>query len=272
MRSLGPLPSGLVRCLGAPVSADQALLDVWRPFVASEEIARIQKFARLEDAVSHLAGRALVRLALEVMCGRAVLSPFAQTSWGQPLYPPFCFSISHAQNMVWVALCRDAAVGIDVESVQPVAELAELMLRLHPQERAYLRSLPEDALLAAYFRCWTRKEAVLKALGRGLSLPLDSFAVHAGPRATDWLLSLPAVPRSEKGSRQCGAYMATASLCAQWWTCAQIQVGADHCCHVAAAAPGLAVQAVFIQKPFVNPTLQGENALDGRRSRWQPSS
>ena len=92
--------------------------------------------------------------------------------------------------MVWVALCRCAAVGIDVEKIRPLPDAAELTNQLHPQEREALLCLPPAALETAFYRCWTRKEAVLKAVGMGLSMPLHSFSVSTGPQERDWILSI----------------------------------------------------------------------------------
>lgn len=93
--------------------------------------------------------------------------------------------------MVWAAFCRGGCVGIDVEETRAIPDIAELAAQLHPREREGIRSLAASERTAAFYRCWTRKEAVLKALGKGLGLPLHDFQVDTGPAATDWLLSPP---------------------------------------------------------------------------------
>jgi 4'-phosphopantetheinyl transferase len=72
----------------------------------------------------------------------------------------------------------DCGVGIDLERLRPIADTAEIARRYFcPEEAAEILSLPPDERDAAFFRCWTRKEAYIKAIGDGLSCPLDSFQV-----------------------------------------------------------------------------------------------
>ncbi|MBO4301580.1 MAG: 4'-phosphopantetheinyl transferase superfamily protein [Desulfovibrio sp.] len=213
--------------------ADRALLEACRHLVAPEEMSQACRYARLGDAVSHLMGRVLVRQVLRATFGLEVTEPFHVSPYGKP-YCPQCaafFSISHCHDMVWVALCREGAVGIDVENVSALSEFSEIVAHLHPSERAYLLDLDEGDRPGAYCRCWTRKESVLKAVGRGLSLPLDVFAVDVGPVKENWIVSLP-VPLlpDEKGAGFLSA------LTGQW-TSAQVKTGENHCCSVAVAAP-----------------------------------
>jgi 4'-phosphopantetheinyl transferase len=73
-------------------------------------------------------------------------------------------------------------VGIDVESGMSNVTPRELADRVFsPQEARAIRHLPQDEQRAAFFRCWTRKEAYVKARGEGLSFPLDRFEVPLAP-------------------------------------------------------------------------------------------
>jgi 4'-phosphopantetheinyl transferase len=96
------------------------------------------------------------------------------------------FNVSHSGGLVAVAVARGRAVGVDIERITktpPRGRIAEHFFA--PAEVAALRALPADEQTEAFFRCWTRKEAYLKARGDGLSVELASFAVSldADPRA-----------------------------------------------------------------------------------------
>ncbi|MCE5233848.1 MAG: 4'-phosphopantetheinyl transferase superfamily protein [Mizugakiibacter sp.] len=131
---------------------------------------------------------------------------FVAGAHGKPsLAPPharLAFSWSHSGDYALAALGRDAALGVDVEHVQTRPRLLELAERYFAaEEAAALRGLAGAARTEAFFTLWTAKEAVLKALGRGLAFgparvafalqaagarPL-AFADDAAP-ASDWQL------------------------------------------------------------------------------------
>jgi 4'-phosphopantetheinyl transferase len=96
--------------------------------------------------------------------------------------PPLCFNLSHSGGIVLYAVAHGREVGIDVEHIradvvqEPVAERF-----FSPREVTTLRALPLDLQPRAFFACWTRKEAFVKARGEGLSLPLDAFDVSLLP-------------------------------------------------------------------------------------------
>jgi 4'-phosphopantetheinyl transferase len=73
-------------------------------------------------------------------------------------------------------------VGVDLERIRSDVAVAEIAERFFSRrEVAMLRTLPTEVQREAFFRCWTRKEAYIKALGEGLSLPLDQFDVSLAP-------------------------------------------------------------------------------------------
>jgi 4'-phosphopantetheinyl transferase len=88
------------------------------------------------------------------------------------------FSLSHTGGLMLLAITGNGRVGVDAEIVRPGIEVADLSRRFFAPVEAdeILRLRPEEQL-AAFFACWTRKEAFVKALGVGLLLPLDSFRV-----------------------------------------------------------------------------------------------
>ena len=91
-----------------------------------------------------------------------------------------------------VAFDRD--VGVDVERVDETADWKDIAARsFAPAERQALAVLPGTVQRSAFFACWTRKEAVIKATGEGLARPLDTFVVSVEPDHAEMLSCDPAL-------------------------------------------------------------------------------
>jgi 4'-phosphopantetheinyl transferase len=100
------------------------------------------------------------------------------------------FNVSHTNGLALLAFVRQRAIGVDVENVARKTEAERLAERFFSErERQALRRLEGDELRAAFFRCWTRKEAYIKAKGEGLSLPLHQFDVSIAEGDRDALLA-----------------------------------------------------------------------------------
>lgn len=92
------------------------------------------------------------------------------------------FNLAHAQGLALYAVTYDRQVGIDVEYMRPQLACRAVAERFFaPSEARRLAALPEEVQGEAFFCCWTRKEAYLKARGDGLSLPLASWSVSLTP-------------------------------------------------------------------------------------------
>jgi 4'-phosphopantetheinyl transferase len=95
---------------------------------------------------------------------------------------PLRFNATHSGDLVLVAIARDADVGVDVELLRPLPKFQELAERYYCQrEIATLAALAADARHAAFFLAWTRKEALLKGVGKGLTFPLCDVEVTLTP-------------------------------------------------------------------------------------------
>ncbi|MCP4537296.1 MAG: 4'-phosphopantetheinyl transferase superfamily protein [Chloroflexi bacterium] len=100
------------------------------------------------------------------------------------------FNLSHSEGLALYAVSYAESIGIDLELVRPISDMEQLVERFFSsQERTMFRALPPNQKLAAFFTCWTRKEAYLKARGEGLTLPLDQFDVSLIPGEPATLLS-----------------------------------------------------------------------------------
>lgn len=109
------------------------------------------------------------------------------------------FNVSHSEDLALYALALDSSgtleLGVDVESIRPVPYAESIARRFFcPAEWQEIQSLPPEQRAGAFFRCWTRKEAYVKALGGGLSVPLDRFQVTLLPGQPAKLVSLDGDP------------------------------------------------------------------------------
>lgn len=106
---------------------------------------------------------------------------FELTQYGKPFLadaPDFFFNVSHSDGLALLAFAHRRKIGVDVERIRPepdARKLAERFFSIH--ERDALARLSGTELQEGFFRCWTRKEAYIKARGEGLSLPLKCFDV-----------------------------------------------------------------------------------------------
>ncbi|MFD4143527.1 4'-phosphopantetheinyl transferase family protein [Streptomyces sp. NPDC058572] len=186
--------SGRVPDHARDAAAHHRLLD-------AEESARLAGFRRPADrdayAVAHVTLRRLLgqRLGLAPESVTLLREPCAHCGGphGRPHVPDRAvhFSLSHTTGMVMIALAS-APVGIDVEAVPEAATAAEVAQQLHPQERDELAAVPAAGHAEAFNRCWTRKEALLKAMGVGLNEDLSLNYVGAGPQPAShqgWLIA-----------------------------------------------------------------------------------
>lgn len=157
-----------------------------------QEQERVQRFHFAADseryAVAHGNLRrilgAYLNLAPEKLC-------FRNNQFGKPELAgetSLKFSLSHSKSIAVLAVDYSQPVGVDVEDVRPIeAEVADG--HFSATELGDLRRLQGEAWLAGFYRCWTRKEAILKAEGVGLSRALDSFDVSLLPDKKAELIS-----------------------------------------------------------------------------------
>jgi 4'-phosphopantetheinyl transferase len=92
------------------------------------------------------------------------------------------FNVSNSGEIAVYVFTRGCEIGVDVEHRRRAVEIEHIAQRFFaPREVNTLLALPEDSRHDAFFNCWTRKEAYIKAVGDGLSVPLDSFEVTLRP-------------------------------------------------------------------------------------------
>ena len=105
------------------------------------------------------------------------------------------FNLAHSNELAVYAFAGGREVGIDVEYLHPMPDAEEIAQRFFSNhENASFQMLPDNQKLDAFFNCWTRKEAYIKALGDGLSHPLDQFQVSLIPGEPARLLKVDDFP------------------------------------------------------------------------------
>lgn len=161
---------------------DQALLAALEDLLTEEERKRQQRFLFAEDRKRFLLTRAAVRTLLSRY---AAVAPadwrFTANSHGRPAIAPcHCkatglnFNLSHTRGLIAVAICWHRQLGVDVEQLRQRPSALELAQRFFATEEAEaLAELPPALRQHRFFEYWTLKESYVKALGRGLSTPLD---------------------------------------------------------------------------------------------------
>ena len=172
--------------------------DEFSATLAPDERARAERFRRAGDAARFVVARGVLR---RVLAGYLGTSPrgveFCYRRFGKPALAAagenasLSFNLAHAGGRALVAVARGRELGVDLEAVTHDFDLAPLAARVFsPAERAELAALAEDARRPAFYRGWTRKEALLKALGRGLTGAPQAFTVSLAPDAKPQRLQL----------------------------------------------------------------------------------
>ena len=157
--------------------------------LSPDELDRAARFYFPKDQQRFIAARGVLRDTLARYLGRPPAElHFSYASFGKPSLASDCaadalrFNVSHSGGIALYAVALQREVGIDLERIEPKFAGDEIAERFFSRnEVAKLRSLPASARLHAFFNCWTRKEAYVKARGAGLQIPLESFDVSLAP-------------------------------------------------------------------------------------------
>lgn len=158
--------------------------------LTEDEITRANRFSFERDRQRFVAARVILR---SILSRYIVISPgqirFNYNAYGKPFLAPefssdqLSFNLSHSGSMALYAITRNREIGIDIERIRSEVEHEEITKQFFSaNEVAMLGAMPNEKKLEAFYTCWTRKEAYIKARGKGLSLPLNSFDVFFAPR------------------------------------------------------------------------------------------
>jgi len=157
--------------------------------LSNVERERASRFAFERDRCRFVIARARLRQLLGVRLDAAPDSiQLVYGPYGKPaLAPAFAgsglrFNVSRCEDVAVYAFARDREIGVDVEKVRTMRDADDIVTHMFSpvENETYFALSPRDRPLA-FFQCWTRKEAFVKALGDGLHYPLDRFDVSLAP-------------------------------------------------------------------------------------------
>lgn len=183
------LPEGSLHIWAASLDLPHEQLERHARVLSEDERTQAARYHFDRDRYRYIAGRGQLRALLGHYLGVAPRDiRFTYSRYGKPslsappLQPPLHFNLSHSQEFALYAFAWGREMGIDLEFKREMPDLMEIAQRFFsPSEYGVLASLAAGEQADAFFRCWTRKEAYLKASGEGLSRPLDAFDVPLAP-------------------------------------------------------------------------------------------
>jgi 4'-phosphopantetheinyl transferase len=156
-----------------------------RCFLSRDEIERAARFqsegARSRFVLTRAWLRVILARCLDATPERITFSfggngkPALAEEWR---HRELSFNVSHSEDYALIGLTSGRAIGVDIEQVRPMPDFAEITSGFFSEsEMRAIEALPEPDRLRGFFRCWTRKEAFMKATGDGMAIALDGFSV-----------------------------------------------------------------------------------------------
>lgn len=162
----------------------EAKIDQFMSVINKDEQAKAARFVREVDKNRSVIARSILRQLLgEYLNCTPQAIELQYNAFNKPELAGqdtalLHFNVSHSHDWIIYAVCEKYPVGVDIEYINQDVDVAAIAERFfHPGENQFIQSLTGDAQMAAFFRCWARKEALLKALGQGLSFPLEQCQV-----------------------------------------------------------------------------------------------
>ena len=191
------LQAGHIHVWRAIVDIPFARLQVYQETLSPDERERAQRFKLSLHQRRFTAARGILRQIL----ARYLRTPprdirFQSGPFGKPLLhasvdQPLHFNVAHSQQWALYAVSRDFEIGIDLEGDRDSLDYAGLAERIcSAEELLTFQKLSRTEQRTAFFRCWTRKEAFVKAIGKGFSFPLEQVTVSFAPDEPSRILSV----------------------------------------------------------------------------------
>ena len=164
------------------IDVDPVRIAHWRDLLDPDERSKAGRFRFAADRSRYLTAHIALR---KILGGYLQIDPahirYRTNEYGKPFIAdqPVEFSLSHSSDLILIAVTRDRSVGIDVERIRPELDFQPIVDRhFSARERSELLGKSQNIRYQHFFSMWTRKEAVLKMLGWGLSA-LDQVEVSS---------------------------------------------------------------------------------------------
>lgn len=191
------LPDSAVEVWLMPLEVSEFHLQQCSMLLSPDEQERVQRFQFERDRRRYSVARGMLRVLLgNYLDVVPAAIAFQEGSHGKPSLAapamPVHFNLSHSAEYAIYAISPRHECGIDIEWLDREIDHDALALRFFSaREHAELQRIPEAARKRAFLTCWTRKEAVIKATGKGLRLALDQIQITVDPDAQPQLLQIP---------------------------------------------------------------------------------
>jgi 4'-phosphopantetheinyl transferase len=192
----------------ATLDTDKALIGEFEATLSPQQRERASRFVFERHKIRYIFAQGVLRDVLSRATGLSPASigfvlndfgkPYLQTAAGKSSLQ---FNLSHSEDLVAIGVVELREVGVDVEFIRPMANLEDIAASVYtPGELASLMQAPGAERQRLFFRYWTRKESYIKAIGKGLSIPLNTFDTRY-PRVEDWWIQdLGSVPAGYSGA------------------------------------------------------------------------
>jgi 4'-phosphopantetheinyl transferase len=204
------LPADDIHIWCADLDQPASLVQSLKHTLSIDERMRAERFHFEKDRKRFIARRGILRTILgRYLNAEAGRLQFNYENNGKPALTdtfgnqPIHFNTSRSESLALFAFTRNYEIGVDIECIREIPEMHQIVENFFSAgENSAFFALPDSLKKAAFFNCWTRKEAFLKATGVGLSVPLDQVEVSLvsgepaklitpgkkGERESQWLI------------------------------------------------------------------------------------
>jgi 4'-phosphopantetheinyl transferase len=185
VKTLPPLEGNALQVWRLELSPDDGLFPACMSVLSMEEKQRAERLREGRVREQFVAGRWFLRSLLGEVLGVAPREVVIRTGVHGKLYTPLIgdrsvsFNVAHSRDTILIALCQQGDIGVDVEYHDAAVDITGIAATaFHPNEIRRLATWTDESQRRrAFYRCWTQKEAVAKADGRGMGLSFSTFEV-----------------------------------------------------------------------------------------------